>query len=164
MTTEEPRTSLPETAASEIATELFLADMRKRTEAAAEKARSESATLQKREQLVFVGFVAIAGVTALTCVVGVILIFLKLIAVAIVSEAAALLSGAGTVALRNIASDLRRRQEELSNAEREEAQILAAIGITLMIPDPTRKNEAIATLAAKMTDRIGSSPQASKPV
>jgi hypothetical protein len=144
-----------ETAASEIATELFLGDMRKRTEASAEQARTDAAVVEKREQLVFVGFVIIAAVTAIAVVVGVVLIFLKLLAVAIVSEAAAVLAGSGTVVLRNIANDLRKRQEELGRAEREATQILTAIGVTLMIPDPARKNDAIAALAAKMTDRIG---------
>jgi hypothetical protein len=128
--------------------------MRRRAEAAAERARAEAQVLEGRERVLFGSLILVAGVTVGVAVSGVILIFSGGLTVGIVSGAIGLLTGAGTIILRNMTKELNGRKQKLLEHEREDSQLLAAIGVALLIPDPDKQNNALAELAATMVARV----------
>jgi hypothetical protein len=142
---------------AEAATRLFLADIERRARLAAHEAQQEASALRTRETLSFGTSIGTGVLTAILVVAGGVLVVFHYTEFAALSEIVGLLSGVGTVAFRQAARSIAQRRFEVSQRETEEAHVLRAIGVTLMIPDDEERNRAMAALAARLTETVGSS-------
>jgi hypothetical protein len=140
----------------EVPNRALLADMLSQVEADAERRRKQVDILNRREQILFVSLLFVAAFTVIIATSGVVLIFLAKLTVGIVSGATGLLTGTGTVVLRNMGKQLERRQNELAAEAKEDADLIKTIRITYMINDPDQQNAAFADLATRLRARIGS--------
>lgn len=143
---------------AEVATQLFLADMKQRVESAANETKREAIALGKREAVIFSMSIVTGIVGVVSVVGGIALIAMNYIAIAALSGGVGLLASAGTVGFRQAASQTGARREALSSREIEEGKVLRAIGVTLMIEDGEERNRRMVDLATRMTEAVGVGP------
>jgi len=141
-------------APSEAAMEIFLRDVTARADAARQSLRNEAAALRAHEGIVFALMVACAVISILLVIAGVGLIAANVLAVGSLSELVALLSGSGSAWLRRVHKDTAKRREILTRQEQEEARVIRAMGVALMIPDEQKRNTAMAKLASTLTANL----------
>jgi len=149
-------------APAEAATRLFLADMQRRVQMAADDARDEARTLREREAVVFRASIFTGVIGVVLVLGGIALIVLNQLSFAFVSESVGLLAGGGTVGFRRAAKQASARREVLSARETVEGNVLRAVGVTLMIPNDAERNSAMVDLAARLAENVGNRPQTSE--
>lgn len=131
----------------------FLEQMREQTKRRDAVLDEETTRLRRREDTVFRAFLYAASLTIGIIVIGVVLIFLNLVALGVVSGVVGLLPGAGTIILNRLSQDVKTQRQQLLEQRDDNLKVLQAIQATLIIPDPNRQNEAMASLAAKLADQ-----------
>jgi hypothetical protein len=145
-------------APAEVATQIFVEDLRDRVETTRADTKVRLARLDSRESILF-GLMIASGVLAVLLVVaGFLLAVLVSAPLAIATEAVGLLSGAGTATFRQLRRDARHDRNILRSTEEEDTRMLRAIAVTTMIQDTAERNRAMADLAGRLAESVSSRP------
>lgn len=132
---------------------VFLAQMQEETRTQNESRSSEMTRLQKQEKIVFWAFMIAASITMIIVVTGIILIFNERLAVGILAEAAGILPGSGTLILKRLSTQAREDMNRVSSSRDDNLKVLHAIQMTMLIPDISKRTDAMVSLAEKLADR-----------
>jgi hypothetical protein len=135
------------------AAEIFLSQMQEATKRESDDAANELKRLRSFDSLLFVALLIAAGITILVVVVGTVLLFQGRVKFGILAEAVGLLPGSGTLILRRTSQEYRKQINEVTETRNGILEVLQAIQACLLIPDLSRRADAIASLAADLRKR-----------
>lgn len=147
-----PTGQIPGTA--ELATQIYIEDLRKRADAARDQSASNAKSLRRKENAIF-GAMMITGYLAVVLIVlGVVLAFTAGLPFTLISEAVGLLSAGGSRIFRKLGNETKQEREVIEQRESDEARLLRALAVTSMIENKEQKDKTIADLAAKLADDV----------
>jgi hypothetical protein len=140
---------------AERATELFLQNFQRRIEASSADNQNQIDSLRTRETVVFYCFIGTGALSLIILVAGFVLMATNNMTFGAISEIVGLVPGAASAGFKKAERSTRERSKELADRELKDADVLNAIGVTLMIPDSGDRSTAMVDLASRLAEMIG---------
>lgn len=132
--------------------EVFLTQMREETIIRNQYLARQMTVLEWQRKIVFWVLLGTGIITVVVAVVGITLLFNNHIILGVVTEGVGLFPGVGTLILFRISNGLTGQARELNDRRDENFRALQSINVTLLIPDPTKRAEAIYSLSVKLLE------------